>query len=48
MLKQGANNIVTRVKMFKGEHPEKKSIQLNSVQWNMKKPGQLFFKVGVH
>ena len=49
MLKQGANNIDARVKVFEGENPEKKnSIQLNSVQWNMKEPGQLFFKVRAH
>ena len=39
MLKQGANNIDTCAKMFKEENPEKKSVQLNSVQWNMKEPG---------
>ena len=32
MLKQDANNIDTHVKMFKGENPEKNSIQLNSVK----------------
>ena len=39
MLKQGANNIDTRAKMFKVENPEKNLIQLNSVQWNIKEPG---------
>ena len=48
MLKPGANNIDIRVKMFKGKNLEKNQIQLNSVQWNMKEPGQLFFKLGVH
>ena len=48
MLKQGANNIDARVKVFEGENPEKNSIQLNSFQWNMKDPGQLFFKVRAH
>ena len=32
MLKQGTNNIDTRVKMFKGENPEKN--QTNSTQFN--------------
>ena len=32
MLKQGANNIDTLVKMFKGENPEKK---LNSAQLSL-------------
>ena len=48
MLKKGVNNIDTVVKIFKGENPEKNSIQLNSVYWNMIEPGQLFFKVGFH
>ena len=48
MLKQGANNIDTRVKMFTGKNPEKNSIQLNSVLWNMKEPRQLFFEVDDH
>ena len=38
MLKQGANKIDTHVKMFRRENPEKNSIQLNSVEWNMKEP----------
>ena len=48
MLKQGANNIDTRIKIYKGENPEKNSILLNSVYWNMEEPGRLFFKVGVY
>ena len=32
MLKQGANNNDTRVKMFKGEKPEKNSTQLSSMK----------------
>ena len=32
MLKQGTNNIDTRVKMFTGENPEKN--QTNSTQFN--------------
>ena len=48
MLKQGVNNIDTRVKMFIGENREKNSIQLSSVQWNIKEHGQLFFKVGAY
>ena len=48
MLKQGANNIDTRVKMFTGKNPEKNSIQLNSVLWNMKEPRHLFFEVDDH
>ena len=46
MLKQGANNNDTRVKMFKGENPEKNSTQLSSMKHE--RTWELFFKVGVH